>query len=82
MAVSSSHLGRHDGGLEVFRPYSSCPVADGHEVLVLGGVPLDAVDGAVVLARAHVKHANAVVLLPVSKVDLTRHQGFGDAGEF
>lgn len=72
--VFTSHLGRHDGSLEVLRPYSCCPVANRHEVFVLGGVPLDAVDRAVVLARTHIKHANTVVLLPVSKIDLTRHQ--------
>lgn len=77
-----NYLGRHDGGLEVLRPYSCCPVADGHEVLVLGGVPLDAVDGAVVLARTHIKNAYTVVLFPVSKIDLTGHEGLGGAGEF
>lgn len=74
--VSASYLGRHYGSLEVLRPYSRRPVADGHEVLVLRGVPLYAVDGTVVLARTHVKHADTVVLLPVSKIDLRRFQNW------
>lgn len=65
-----SYLGRHNGSLKVLRPNSGRPITDGHEVLVLGGIALDAVDGPVVLARPHVKDADAVVLLPVAKVHL------------
>lgn len=67
-----SRLRRHDGSLEVFRPYSRRPVADGHEILVLGGVSLNAVDRAVVLPRTHIKHADSVVLLSVAQIYLYR----------
>lgn len=66
-----SHLGGHDWGLEVLCPYSRRPVANGHEVLVLSWVTLDAIDRTVVFTRAHVEHTNTIVLFPVSKVDLT-----------
>lgn len=74
----SSCLGGHDRSLEILRPYSCGPVADSHEVFVLGWISLDAVDRPMVLARAHIKHADPVVLLPVSKVHLSDFTGGED----
>lgn len=68
--TNHTYLRRHDGSLKVLRPNSGRPVADGHEVLVLRGIALDAVDRPVMLARPHVKDADAVVLLSVTEVHL------------
>ena len=46
--------GLHNGGaLELFRPDLSLPVTNGKEVLIVAGVSLDGVDGAVMLALLH-----------------------------
>lgn len=65
-----SNLGGHNWSLQIFRPYSRRPVADGHKIFVLSGISLDAIDRTVMLACTHVKYTDAVVLLPVTKIDL------------
>lgn len=66
-------LGGHDGRAQILHPDARGPVADCEEALGVGGVALDGVDGAVVLAGALVEHGDSVVLLAVLQVHLVRN---------
>mmetsp|Transcript_85 Transcript_85/g.122 ORF Transcript_85/g.122 Transcript_85/m.122 type:complete len:414 (-) Transcript_85:173-1414(-) len=67
--VTAVVLGGHDGGLEVLHPDPGRPVSYGHEELVVCRVPLDTVDGSVVLSRSGVVDGDSVVALLVPQVD-------------
>merc|ERR1719399_2268138 len=62
-------LRRHDRRLEVLHPDAGGPVADRHEKFCVRLVPMDRINGAVVLAVVLVVDRNTIILLPVSQID-------------